>query len=89
MDRASLARLASLTRTPRQPSTAGGVRGTVGIMSLAQANQDPRMQTAVENIVHVWQQWTGGTFNYFTLGANPLYQPWGAYANRWDIHDDK
>lgn len=71
------------------PSTAGGVRGTVGIMSLAQACQDPRMQTVVESIVRVWQQWTGGTFNYFTLGANALYQPWGGYGNRWDMKDDK
>jgi hypothetical protein len=43
------------------PSTAGGVRNTVGIMSLAQANQDPRMQTVVENIVHTWQAWSGGS----------------------------
>jgi hypothetical protein len=70
------------------PSTAGGVRDTVGIMSLGQANQDPRMQTIVENIVRVWQQWTGGTFNFFTLGVMPLYQPWGSYGNRWDLEDD-
>jgi hypothetical protein len=30
----------------------------------------------------MWQQWFGGddkvaNFNYFTLGAQPLEQPWG------------
>jgi len=70
------------------PSTAGGLRHTIGVMSLAQACADPRMQTIVENIVRTWQQWTGGTFNYFTLGANPLLQPWGSYSNRWDLKDD-
>lgn len=67
------------------PSTAGGVRNTVGILSLAQANQDPRMQTIVENIVRVWQSWGCGTFNYFTLGVMVLYQPWGSYGNLWDL----
>ena len=46
------------------PSTAGGVRNTVGILSLAQANQDPRMQTVVENIVRVWQAWGCGTVRF-------------------------
>jgi len=25
------------------------------------------------------------TFNYFTLGAQPLVQPWGSYTNLWDL----
>ena len=40
----------------------------------------------------MWQQWFGGddkvaNFNYFTLGAQPLEQPWGSFTNLWDLKD--
>jgi hypothetical protein len=68
------------------PSTAGG-KGA-GLMEVAKANADPRMADAVFNIVQTWQQWFGGdaehaNFNYFTLGAQPLEQPWGSFTNLW------
>jgi hypothetical protein len=65
------------------PDTSGG-QGA-GVMALARACVDARMQGAVEAIVRTWQQWTGGTFNYFTLGAQPLQQPWGSYTNLFDL----
>jgi hypothetical protein len=43
------------------------------------------MADAVANIVGTWQSWTGGLFNYFQLGAQPLEQPWGSYTNLWDL----
>lgn len=47
------------------------------------------MADVVANIISVWQSWTGGTFNYFQVGAQPLEQPWGSYTNLWDlrVHD--
>ncbi len=43
------------------------------------------MADAVVAIVNNWQMWTGGLFNYFQLGAQPLEQPWGSYTNLWDL----
>ena len=64
------------------PDTSGGVGA--GVMALAAANVDARMADAVVGIVATWQAWTAGTFNYFTLGAQPLQQPWGSYTNLFD-----
>lgn len=65
------------------PDTSGG-KGA-GVMTLARACVDPRMEDAVTSIVATWQAWTGGTFNYFTLGAQPLQQPWGSYTILYDL----
>lgn len=56
-----------------------------GIMAAAQAIADPRMADVVAGIIQNWQSWTGGLFNFFQLGAEPTLQPWGSYANLWDI----
>ena len=53
-------------------------------MALAAANVDPRMADAVAAIVATWQAWTAGPFNFFTLGSQPLQQPWGSYTNLYD-----
>jgi len=65
------------------PDTSGG-KGA-GVMALAEACADARMEDAVTGIVATWQSWGLGTFNYFTLGAQPLQQPWGSYTNLWDL----
>lgn len=59
--------------------------GAKNLMAFAQACVHPHMEDAVKGIVGAWQAWTGGTFNYFTLGAQPLEQPWGSYANLYDL----
>ena len=56
-----------------------------GIMAAALANVDPRMADVVAGIVANWQSWTGGLFNYFQLGVQPSFQPWGSYTNLWDL----
>ena len=65
------------------PDTSGG-KGA-GVMTLGEACADPRMEDAVVRIVATWQSWGLGTFNFFTLGAQPLAQPWGSYTNLWDL----
>lgn len=65
------------------PDTSGG-KGA-GVLTLGKACADPRMEDAVTSIVATWQSWGLGTFNYFTLGAQPLEQPWGSYTNLWDL----
>lgn len=56
-----------------------------GLMAAAEACRDARMTDVVTGIVGAWQSWTSGTFNYFTLGAQPLLQPWGSYTTQWDL----
>jgi hypothetical protein len=67
------------------PDTSG-YKGAA-VMSAGKADADPRMAEVVYNVVQAWQSWHGGaaTFNYFTLGAQPLQQPWGSYTNLWDL----
>jgi hypothetical protein len=66
------------------PDTSGGSTPRA-VMALANASLDDRMTDAVTGIVAAWQAWTGGTFNYFTLGAQPLAQPWGSYTTLFDL----
>jgi hypothetical protein len=56
-----------------------------GLVASAQANVDPRMADVVAGIVANWQSWTGGLFNFFQLGVEPMLQPWGSFTNLWDL----
>lgn len=66
------------------PDTSGG-EGARAIMALANASLDARMADVVVGIVEAWQSWGFSTFNYFTLGTQPLAQPWGSYTNLFDL----
>jgi hypothetical protein len=66
------------------PDTSGG-SGAGALRALAEANLDARMADVVAGIFSNWQSWGGGGFNYFIIGAQPLEQPWGSYATRYDL----
>jgi len=58
--------------------------GSLQMQGYSDALQDPRMESVASRTVALWQSWGGGTFNWFTGGAETTYCPWGSTAATWD-----
>ena len=58
--------------------------GSLQMQGYSDALQDPRMESVATRTVTLWQAWGGGTFNWFTGGAETTYCPWGSTGATWD-----
>jgi hypothetical protein len=58
--------------------------GSLQMQGYSDALQDPRMESVAMRTVALWQSWGGGTFNWFTGGAETTFCPWGSTGATWD-----